>query len=126
MPNRRTVLRWLETNPDFATRYARARQVQGDLMDEKILEEAEKTTPENAHAQRVKIEAYKWRAAKLAPKRYGDRIDVTGDRGKLEGNQGLTLQQAAKLAAIFAECQKRKDAAEGRLDGADGGCVPSA
>jgi hypothetical protein len=110
MPNRRTVFRWLNEHPDFATRYGRAREAQGDLMDERILEEAEKTTAENAHAQRVKIDAYKWRAAKLAPKRYGDRIDVTSGGDKLDTSGSLSLQDAARLAAILAEAEKRKNA----------------
>lgn len=78
MPDRRTVLRWLADaqHAGFATKHARARELQGDLMDERILEVAETVTNETASAARVKIEAYKWRASKLAPKRYGDRIDV--------------------------------------------------
>ena len=36
MPHRRTVLRWMEKDEDFATRCARARVLQADLMDDKI------------------------------------------------------------------------------------------
>jgi hypothetical protein len=68
------VLRWLEEDRDFATKYAYAREMQADLMDDKILEEAERTNELNAAAQRVKIAAYQWRAAKLKPKRYGDKV----------------------------------------------------
>jgi hypothetical protein len=110
MANRRTVMWWLSEHPDFAARCGRAREAQGDLMDARILEEADKTTPENAHAQRVKIGAYKWRAAKLAPKRYGDRIDVTSGGDRLDTGGGLSLQDAARLAAILAEAEKRKNA----------------
>jgi hypothetical protein len=73
-PSRWSVLRWLEEDADFATRYARAREMQADLMDDKILEAADSTTELNAAAQRVKIDAYKWRASKLKPKRYGDKV----------------------------------------------------
>jgi hypothetical protein len=79
MPNRSTVLRWLNEHEDFAARYARAREAQGDVMDELILTVADSCTPENAAAARVKIDAYKWRASKLAPKRYGDRTIHAGD-----------------------------------------------
>lgn len=48
-------------------------------MDAKVDRAAEATTPENAVAQKVKIDAYKWRASKLAPKRYGDKLDLTSD-----------------------------------------------
>jgi hypothetical protein len=76
MPSRRTVLRWLSENPDFAAKHARAREAQADVMDEKILEVADACTNETAAADRVKIGAYQWRAARLAPKRYGDKIQA--------------------------------------------------
>lgn len=81
MPDRRTVLRWLDAHPEFATKYARAREAQGDAMDEKILAVADACTSETAAADRVKILAYQWRAAKLAPKKYGDKIEHTGPNG---------------------------------------------
>lgn len=74
MPDRGTVVRWLAEHPDFAAKYAHAREAQADTMDDLILEEAEKVTPETAAASRVKIDAYKWRAAKLKPKVYGDKM----------------------------------------------------
>ena len=88
-PHMRTVWRWLDDRPEFASRYARARELQGDWMDEKILTVADACTPETAAADRVKIDAYKWRAAKLAPKKYGDRIqqehDVSAGAAELLG-----------------------------------------
>lgn len=109
MPSLTTVFKWLDQDAEFAKRYARAREFQGDLMDACILDAAKRVTNENAQAIRVEIDAYKWRAAKLAPKRYGDRIDVTSGGEKLEASDGLSLQQAAKLAAILAEAEKRKE-----------------
>lgn len=76
MPDRRTVLRWLEANAEFAAKCARAREAQADLMDEKILAVADACTVETAQADRVKIAAYQWRASKLKPKVYGDKLDV--------------------------------------------------
>lgn len=46
-------------------------------MDDMILDCAKACTPETAAADRVKISAYQWRAAKLEPKKYGDRVDLT-------------------------------------------------
>lgn len=73
MPGLRTVMRWAAENARFGTEYARAREAQAEVMDDKILVAADEADEDNAPAQRVKIDAYKWRAAKLAPKRYGDR-----------------------------------------------------
>lgn len=83
MPGLRTVFGWLEEYPEFRIKYAHAREVQGDVMDDKILTVADNCTPETALADRVKIDAYKWRAAKLAPKKYGERIEqeITGAGG---------------------------------------------
>lgn len=78
MPHRITVMRWLEKYPDFATRHAYARELQGDFMDDRILDVADHTTAETAAADRVKIAAYQWRAAKLRPKKYGDKLQVGG------------------------------------------------
>lgn len=79
MPAKVTVLKWLRQNDDFATHYARAREEQGDAMDEEILETARDVTNENAQAARVKIDALKWRAARLAPKKYGDKLSIDAD-----------------------------------------------
>lgn len=83
MPNRRTVIRWMEKDEAFATRCARAREMQADYMDDLILDTANSCTVEDAQAARVKISAYQWRASKLAPKRYGDKVqtEVSGPDG---------------------------------------------
>ncbi len=87
MPDVATLMRWLDANPSFAHKYARAREVQGDYMDALVLDTADASKPETAAADRVKIDAYKWRAAKLKPKKYGDKIinEHTGaDGGPIE------------------------------------------
>lgn len=79
MPDRKTVLRWLESYPEFAAKHARAREAQADVMDERIMDEAEAATPEMANVARLRIDAFKWRAGRLAPKKYGDKLTVGGD-----------------------------------------------
>ena len=82
MPNRSTILRWMEADEAFATRCARARVLQSDLMDDLVYDTANASTPETAASDRVKISAYQWRAAKLEPKKYGDKVETThvGDK----------------------------------------------
>lgn len=80
MPSRGTVLRWMDADPDFEAKCARARTLQADLMDDMVLDTADASTPETAAADRVKIGAYQWRAARLAPKKYGDRTVIAGDK----------------------------------------------
>ena len=79
MPHYVTVWRWLDAHPDFATGCARARELQAEFMDYKIMETAENCTRDDAFAAKVKIAAYQWRAMKLAPKKYGDRLDIKQD-----------------------------------------------
>ena len=83
IPNWRTVLRYFERDAEFASKYARAREFQADVMDERILTVADACTNETAQADRVKIMAYQWRASKLALKRYGDKFtnEHTGPDG---------------------------------------------
>lgn len=102
MPHRTTVMRWQGDNPDFATKCARARESQSDLMDDLILDTAKACVPETAQADKVKISAFQWRAAKLAPKKYGDRLALTGADGgavKLETVHELTDEQLAAIAS---------------------------
>lgn len=81
MPAERTVYQWLEAREDFAQRYARARARQQDREVDHIVEIAD--TEEDPQKARVRIDARKWRASKLAPKKYGDRVELGG---------GLTLR----------------------------------
>jgi hypothetical protein len=68
----------MATNESFATKCARAREDQADYMDDLILEVANACTPETAQADRVRISAYQWRASKLKPKKYGDKLEFGG------------------------------------------------
>lgn len=83
MPGRRTVLDWLEKHEDFRAKYARAREHQADVMDDLVLHVADTCDSENYQAARVKIAAYQWRASKLRPKVYGDKVqqEHTGPGG---------------------------------------------
>lgn len=75
MPDRETVRRWQLENEDFAAKCARARDVQADEFFDRVGDVVDKTTPETAPADRIKLAGLQWMASKLAPKRYGDRIE---------------------------------------------------
>lgn len=84
MPDRSTVYRWTVQNEEFCNMYARARVVSASAFEDKVLERADGVKPETAAADNVAINAYKWAAAKRAPKVYGDKItqEHTGAGGK--------------------------------------------
>lgn len=64
----------ITARPEYSERYARARDYAADLLEADIYMAAEAATPETAAADRVKIDALKWIAARRAPKRYGDKV----------------------------------------------------
>lgn len=83
MPDMDTVYRWIRHFPEFHDLYAESRVLQGDTMAEQMLDVAE-SEPERdefgkvdtgmvAH-NRLKIDVLKWRAARLKPKVYGDKV----------------------------------------------------
>jgi len=92
MPVERTVYRWLETRPEFQQMYARAREIQADYFVDEIIEisddsrndwmkrEGELVTDhEHVNRSRLRVDSRKWAAAKLAPRKYGDKLAVGGD-----------------------------------------------
>jgi len=110
MPSRWAVLRALDGDADFATKYARAREMQADYMDDLILETANAAKSETAAADRVKIDAYKWRASKLRPKVYGDRIDLTSGGERLPAPDETAI--AARTAALIQRGLARADGSD--------------
>lgn len=91
-----TFYNWLDDSPANNQRYARAREMQADLLVEQIIEISddsrhdtlitEKGEVENkewVNRSRLMVDSRKFLAAKLRPKKYGDKIDVTTDGEKL-------------------------------------------
>lgn len=99
MPNKATVFRWLAADGDFSDQYARARETQADSLFDEILTIAdtpmegvktkttasgtETTTGDMIEHRRLQVDARKWMAGKLQPKKYGDKItqELTGAGG---------------------------------------------
>jgi hypothetical protein len=91
MPSRPTVLRWIEDNPSFRDRYARARTHCMEWYQEEILRIAFDDSGDliidgdrvmSGHhvvqRARLKVDSLKWVMSKLAPKKYGDKpVDDT-------------------------------------------------
>lgn len=98
MPSHNTINRWLNENESFREKYARAKQEQHDYMAEQILaiaddgtndtiitEKGEVENREWVNRSRLRVDARKWLLSKLAPKKYGDKLDVTSDGEKVTG-----------------------------------------
>ena len=85
MPDPKTVRRWRDAHPEFRSMYARAREDAGDAWAERALAAAMKADPVTAAAARVKFDALRWYASKLAPKTYGDKLQHANAAG--DGDQ---------------------------------------
>jgi len=90
-PDRSTVRRWLSQNEEFRAQYAHAREQQADAYADKILTEAFDAT--DASIGRLRMDALKWTASKLAPKKYGDKLaHVGGDEGDEPIKTAITVK----------------------------------
>ena len=74
MPDRDTVRRWLAENGPFRSQYAIARDPQADALAEEAIHVARNARAGTASARRLQVDAIKWLTAKLAPKRYGEKV----------------------------------------------------
>jgi hypothetical protein len=82
MPNKATVFRWLAAHKEFSDQYARARETQADTLVDEILDIADDGWRENGEAIRrsqMRIDARKWMAGKMRPKKYGDKTLLGSD-----------------------------------------------
>ena len=75
-PCQTVVYQWLATNEAFAKQYAHARETQGETYADRAVDEA--LNASDAALGRLKMDALKWAASKLAPKKYGDKLALTG------------------------------------------------
>lgn len=102
MPSVRTVLSWLSDGDkvdgkqelkDFLHQYTRAREQQADFLAEEIIEIAddgsndlmtivkgdvsyEQENKEVTNRSKLRVEARKWIASKLKPKKYGEKVEM--------------------------------------------------
>ncbi|MFN3627441.1 MAG: hypothetical protein ACK4S3_06130 [Parvibaculum sp.] len=78
MPDERTVRGWAIENRDgFFPQYTRARDMGLDARADKLVEDAE--SAEDAALGRLSMDANRWYLSKMAPKRYGDKLELAGD-----------------------------------------------
>lgn len=97
MPCLPAVYNWLRTEEGFAKNYARAKMDSADTLAAKIIDVVENATPETVNVDRLKVDAYKWIAAKLKPRSYGERVqaELTGKDGGPIQTLGVTLDAGA-------------------------------
>ena len=127
MPNKSSFLRWVD-NPvlnaehGLCDQYMRAREALADVYADEIIEIADdgsrdyktlddgREVPDQDHIarSRLRVDARKWAASKLAPKKYGDKI-----QNEHSGPDGGAIQ-ISKIERVIVKPkveQKADDAA---------------
>ena len=120
MPAQSTIMVWLDgKHPDFTEQYARAREAQADKLAEEILaiaddgrsdtyldaEGNEKTDSEVIQRSKLRVEARKWLASKMAPKKYGDKVTQ-----EHTGANGGAIQVASTVTFVRPPVREEGDA----------------
>jgi hypothetical protein len=77
MPAAETIRVWLIEDGEFSAQYTRAREEQADFYADEIIDIAD--TAKDANLARLQIDARKWKASKLQPKKYGDKLALDAD-----------------------------------------------
>ena len=99
MPTDETVRQWRLADAEFSAQYARAREARAEVLADEIVEIAD--TAEDAQLARLRVDARKWAASKLDPKRYGERLDIDATVRKAEVSENpLTDEQWAASYAV--------------------------
>lgn len=116
MPAVKTIFNWFRTQPEFLQQYTRAKQESADAMAEDILDiaddgsndwmiahrkdesEAWQLNGEHIQRSRLRIDTRKFLMAKMKPKVYGEKLDVTSDGEKINPYANLSTEDLKKLA----------------------------
>jgi len=101
---------WVAKNEELQTLYKYAREVRSDFLFEEIVEIADTTEEgvklkvtasgvEETHGdmtehRKLRIDARKWVVAKMQPKKYGDKIDLTSGNEPLKANIHITVDHS--------------------------------
>lgn len=62
--------------PEHACMYARAKEIQAHAFGEEAMRVARLATNDNANGVRVHVDTIKWYTSKLAPRLYGEKLQI--------------------------------------------------
>lgn len=105
-----TLFKWLADIPQFSEQYAHAREKQADFYAEQIVAIADELEVETimqggqikfdvsssaVARNRLRVDARKWYASKLAPKKYGDKSTT-----EITGKDGAPIQHSLAVSFV--------------------------
>lgn len=95
-----TVLRWIEADPQRSARATRAREKSARTWDEKAEQELRQAGDPFALSRAKELaQHYRWRASKIAPREYGDKLELGGEVGLKSLPDEQMKAEALKLMA---------------------------
>lgn len=113
--SRMTALRWISADPERTGMYARAREERADKISDEIVAISDEAQVQVRHdgedtilaldsaavaRNRLRVDARKWLAAKLKPRTYGDKLDVTQTHTIREVSDDKLKERAAALLRL--------------------------
>jgi hypothetical protein len=127
MPDETTFYRWILKDEAFRAQYRKAKEAQMDRMEESLIEIADdsrndwverenergekKTVLNDEVVQRakVRIATRQWLMSKLKPKKYGEKVELSGEAAKTE----ITVNVALSKERLEGLQRRRREALEG-------------
>jgi hypothetical protein len=104
LPKPSTVISWVMETSSLAELYAYANERQADFLAKQIIAIAD--TEKNPNIARNRIDARKWAASKLNPKKYGDKLELNGSLESVSRDPA-SLETALALSALLEQIQQR-------------------
>lgn len=133
-PRKSTVMRWLREHATFRDQYAHAREDQAEVLADEMLDisddgsndfmmqkrgdtEVEVVDHDHIARSRLRIDARKWFAGKLKPKKYGDKVvnEIMGKDGgavQVETKDVTDVEAARRIAFMLGKAVGKQQAAK--------------
>jgi len=119
MPCYGTVLKWVKRHPECEEMYVAARQTQGHWLFDEARDVALGATRETVPVARLQFDVIRWQAARLAPKKYLERLvaaeardEAAEDAGPLEVVFSITRFEVGPNRKVLAAPPRNAEEAQ--------------
>lgn len=111
MPSLVAIYSWLnpyhpQYHPEFVESYKLARKVQAEVLADEIKDISDNDANDSQiklGRDRLRTENRKWMASKMAPRKFGDKVELTGADGE------SLIPKEVKICVNFVSPQKESD-----------------
>ena len=120
MPCAATVLNWAKRYPKFGDAYAQARAFMADVLFDEAREVALATTSGNVWVGRLQFDVIRWMTARMAPKKYCERVlveaEVSARRAEEDLDRAPMTVIVRRFSDVTPEEEAEADATEARAE----------